>query len=163
MDVGMSSIQYITRRNCKSNNTGEQGACTTRGTRPITVHLPKHPYVDQWLHCISNNQAVFLLYFPWLQCNSLYLLYNSLYFSYSVAHASAPCMLSDICCLLAFMAAAVHACICCLLSCNCCSMVVCFFPRHRTFGASFTKIITMRSIIVIIICMCSVLFRNLRF
>ena len=66
--------------------------------------------------------------------NSLYLLYNSLYFSYSVHVATIAAfrhlllclhgMLAFkpaavhacICCLLAFMAAAVHACICCLLA-----------------------------------------------
>ena len=81
--------------------------------------------------------------------NSLYLLYNSLYFSYSVHVATiaacfqrsaallgvlafmAAAVHACICCLLAFMAAAVHACICCLLAfmaaavhaCICCLLL----------------------------------------
>ena len=50
--------------------------------------------------------------------NSLYLLYNSLYFSYSVhVYQLSACFQTSAALLgvLAFMAAAVHACICCLL------------------------------------------------
>ena len=79
-------------------------------------------------------------------CSCMYLLLASMV---AAVHAC-------ICCLLSSMATAVHACICCLLpwqllfmhvsaacllfaTAACCCMLSCFFPRHRTFGASFCK------------------------
>ena len=70
-------------------------------------------------------------------------LYNSLYFSYFDLMPSAPCMLSDNCCLQAFIHLLfMHTCmsliaIACVLSCICYSYVFhASSPRHHTFVAS---------------------------
>ena len=58
MDVGMSSIQaYKSHKQegtIADNNTGKQGA-QTRGIFSTSSQASLH----QWLHCMSNNRAVF--------------------------------------------------------------------------------------------------------
>ena len=93
--------------------------------------------------------------------NSLYLLYNSLYFSYSVHVATIAACFQTSAALLAWRACFQASCCSCMYllpACfhgSCCSCMyllpacfhgsccmfmhvsaACFFPRHRTFGAS---------------------------